>query len=142
MHELAALHHVALSVSDCEASAAWYARVLDFVPLFGEDAPARRARIMGFPGGGYSVGLVEQRAEDGDERKEGRVRTFDPRHIGLDHMAFGVAHRSDLDDWAERLTGLGVGHSGVIDIPVGAILNFVDPDGIALALSWDGPTRK
>lgn len=34
---------------------------------------------------------------------------------------------------------MGVGHGGVVELPIGAILNFEDPDGIALALFWDSP---
>ena len=30
-------------------------------------------------------------------------------------------------------------HSGAVEVPPGAILNFEDPDGIALALFWDRP---
>jgi hypothetical protein len=33
----------------------------------------------------------------------------------------------------------GIEHSGVIEIPPGAILNFRDPDGVALALFWERP---
>ncbi len=33
---------------------------------------------------------------------------------------------------------VGVTHSGVIDTPRGGILNFKDPDSLALALFWDG----
>lgn len=61
---------------------------------------------------------------------------FDPTHVGLDHFAFAVESRDELDRWAERLDDLGIEHSGAIEIPPGAILNFKDPDGIALALMW------
>jgi catechol-2,3-dioxygenase len=127
---LDAIHHVALSVTDRDASAAWYAEVLGFEELFREEGE-RRACVMRFAGGGYSVGLVEHVA-DGE-------RSFDARAIGLDHLAFTVASREDLEAWAERLAAAGVEHSGVIAIPPGAILNFRDPDGIGLALFWDRP---
>lgn len=134
MAEIAGHHHVSLSVRDCAASGAWYTRVLGFVELFREESSSRRARVMRFPSGGYSVGLVEHGgAADG---------SFDPRRVGLDHLAFSVATRAGLDEWAAQLTGAGVDHSGVIDLPVRAILNFTDPDGIALALFWDDPTPR
>ena len=63
--------------------------------------------------------------------------TFDPRRLGLDHLAFTVATREALDQWAARLADAGVDHSDVIEVPAGGILNFKDPDGIALALFWD-----
>ena len=57
--------------------------------------------------------------------------------MGLDHFSFAVERRADLDAWAQRLDDEGVVHSGVIDVPPGAILNLKDPDGIALAIFWD-----
>jgi catechol-2,3-dioxygenase len=85
-----------------------------------------------FAGGGYSVGLVQHGAP-------GEGVAFDPTRIGLDHLAFVVASLDELERWAHRLEQAGVTHSGVIEIPPGAILNLVDPAGIALALFWDRP---
>jgi glyoxylase I family protein len=129
MSELATFHHVALSVRDCDESAAWYAEVLGFVELFREASSARKACVMGFAGGGHSIGLVEHFGADAE--------SFDPRRTGLDHLAFSVATRDELDRWAEDLTAAGVEHSGPIEIAPGAILNFKDPDGIGLALFWE-----
>lgn len=122
------IHHVSLTVSDLEASARWYGSVLGFVEHFREEGEGRRACIIGPTTGGYSIGLV-QHPTDGD--------VFDPAHLGLDHLAFTVGSTAELGDWASRLTAEGVEHSGVIEVPPGAILNFKDPDGIALALFWD-----
>jgi glyoxylase I family protein len=128
MTDLLGFHHVALTVSDRDASAAWYQDVLGFVELFREEGDTRRACVMRFPGGPYGVGLVEH---------VGSEPGFDPQRRGLDHLAFTVASRESLDDWARRLDAAGVAYSGAIDVPPGAILNFKDPDGIALALFWD-----
>jgi glyoxylase I family protein len=70
----------------------------------------------------------------------GEHDAFDERRTGLDHVAFSVETREALDEWAAKLTAAGIEHSGAIDVPPGAILNFRDPDGIALALFWDRPT--
>ncbi len=43
----------------------------------------------------------------------------------------------ELEVWVERLEDKGVAHSGIIDVPLGAILKIKDPDGIALAFFWD-----
>ena len=131
MVELGGFHHVALTVRDLEVSASWYRDLLGFEELFREDGPGRRACVMRFAGGGYSVGLVEHPTSRSD--------AFDPSRPGLDHLAFSVGRRDELDSWAVRLTEAGVDHSGVAEIPPGAILNFKDPDGVALALFWDRP---
>ena len=54
-----------------------------------------------------------------------------------DHAAFAVATRADMDAWVARLDDAGVEHSGAISIPSGAILNFADPDGVALSIFWE-----
>ena len=130
--ELIAVHHVSLTVRDLEVSAAWYRDVLGFVELFREEAEHRRACVMRFADGSYSLGLVEHVPSDRDG--------FDATVTGLDHLAFTVASEEALAAWADRLTAAGVEHSGAIPIPPGAILNFTDPAGIAWALCWDQPT--
>jgi len=129
MTELIGFHHVGITVTDLDKSAKWYADVLGFEELFREESDERRASVMRFPGGSTGVGLVEHRANDGT--------AFDPTRLGLDHLAFTVATQAEMEQWAQRLTAAGVEHSGAIDIPPGAILNFKDPDGVALSLFWD-----
>jgi glyoxylase I family protein len=75
-------HHVALTVTDRDASADWYQRVLGLVELFREDGDERRACVMGFSSGGFAVGVVEHRSAVGHK--------FDPRRTGLDRVAFAV----------------------------------------------------
>lgn len=128
MSDLSGFHHVALTVPDLDTSAAWYHRVLGLVELFREEGDDRRAVVFGFPGGGHAVGLVWHAATTGN---------FDPRRVGLDHFSFVVERRGDLDAWVQRLDDESVAHSGVVDVPPGAMLNFKDPDGIALAIFWD-----
>lgn len=127
--ELAGFHHIALTVRDLEASASWYERVLDLHELFREEVEQRRAVVFRFATGtNAAVGLVWHADTNG---------SFDPVNVGLDHASFVVRQREDLDGWARRLDDEGVAHSGVVDVPPGAMLNFNDPDGIALALFWD-----
>lgn len=129
MTELAGFHHVAVTVADLDTSVNWYGTVLGLEVLFREEDGDRRACIMRSPDGSINVGLVSHGGNEGS--------AFDPTRLGLDHFAFTVPTQQDLEEWAQRLTAAGVEHSGAIDIPPGAILNFKDPDGIALALFWD-----
>jgi glyoxylase I family protein len=129
MNDLLGFHHVAVTIRDLDASVAWYREVLGFEELFGEEAPDRRACVMRFPNGSYGVGLVEYPMVP--------FEAFDPRHSGLDHLAFTVGTLDELRTWATKLSTASVIHSGVVEIPSGAILNFKDPDGIALALFWE-----
>lgn len=126
---VAGIHHVALTVGSRDESAAWYSSILGFEELFREDTDDRKACVMRFPSGGYSVGLVEHTPAEPDR--------FDPSRQGLDHIAFTVPSRQDLEQWVTGLTVAGVDHSGVVEIPPGVILNFKDPNGIALAFFWD-----
>jgi glyoxylase I family protein len=128
---LAGFHHVALTVHDLDASVTWYQEVLGLEVHFREDGDTRRACVFRFPDGGFAVGLVEHASEGGSG--------FDPTRRGLDHLAFAVRSRDELVGWANRLDEHGVAHSGAVDAGPGAILNFTDPDGIALALFWDKP---
>ena len=41
---------------------------------------------------------------------------FDERRVGLDHLAFKVANRDEMQRWVTHLEGNGVAHSGIIDI--------------------------
>jgi glyoxylase I family protein len=127
---LSGLHHVAITVSDLDRSAEWYSRVLDMREQFREDSPTRKAAaVYRFKDGPWSVGLV-QHGEPG-------ASGFDPTVIGLDHVAFTIGSRESMRSWAQHLDEQGVDHSGPIEVPPGEILNFKDPDGIALALFWD-----
>ena len=129
MSQLVGLHHASLTVTRLDVSATWYVEVLGMVEKFREESPTRKAAVFGFPDGAYSLGLVEHaHAQD---------VAFDPTTTGLDHLAFTVSSQEELREWARRLSEAGVDHSGPIAIPPGEILNFRDPDGIALALFWE-----
>ena len=131
MEPLDDLHHVSITVSDLDKSATWYAQVLGLVEQFRETSSTRRAAVFRFPRGAYAVGLVEH--------VNSNSSMFDPTVTGLDHFAFAVRAQADLRDWARRLDDHGVDHSDPVEIPPGEILNFKDPDGIAIALFWDRP---
>jgi glyoxylase I family protein len=59
---------------------------------------------------------------------------FDERRIGLDHIAFQVADRDELQRWMAHLEAKGVAQSGIADMSYGPTLVFRDPDNIQLEL--------
>ena len=123
-------HHLALTVSDLDASASWYERLFELDPVIDEPGDERRAKVYRMRGTTQLLGLVEHGSND--------AAAFRPQRTGLDHAAFSVSTRGDVDVWAQRLDVAGIEHSGRIDVPLGAILNFADPDGIALSIFYEG----
>jgi glyoxylase I family protein len=127
--------HVRLTVTDIARSRAFYEQVLGFTPVLevptGAD-PATRA-ALGFLFGGviYQVGG----ALLGLRPVAPQADRFDEDRVGLDHLSIAVATRAELDEACHTLEAHGVSHGGVKDIGRGGfILEFRDPDGIALEL--------
>lgn len=125
---VAGASHVSFSVSDFDRTLRWYQDVFEAELMLDEPAEHRHAAVLQLPGTDLLIGICQFYEQD--------EASFDPTRVGLDHFAFSVEFRRDLDHWAEHLNDLGIEHSGAIDVPPGAILNFKDPDGIALALMW------
>lgn len=134
--------HVRLTVTDIARSRAFYDAVFGFdvafeVPV---DADAQTREALGFLYGGviYRVpgGLLGLRpmAPRGD--------VFSPDRVGLDHLAFAVASRADLVAAVEVLDATGVAHGEVKDLGGRSLLEFRDPDGIALELYTGEPPRQ
>ena len=63
--------------------------------------------------------------------------TFTEDRTGLDHLALRLPSRADLDTAAAHLDSLGIDHAGVKDIGLGYLLEFRDPDNVALELWAD-----
>jgi glyoxylase I family protein len=128
------LHHLGLTVRDVEASAAWYAGVLGFRRTGEFAAPdgSRRKVFLQHEGLAIRLGLTQHRP--------GAAGPFDETRTGLDHLAFAVSARADLDAWAARLAAAGVTCSPVApanSVPGAAVLVFRDPDNIQLELFFD-----
>ena len=124
--------HVRLTVTDIERSRAFYDDVFG-LPVYVELPPdadeATREKLWFLFGGViYQLGdsLLGLRPVGADEFAENRT--------GLDHVCFKVDARTDLDDAARLLDDRGIAHGGVKDIGAGFILEFRDPDNIALEL--------
>jgi glyoxylase I family protein len=128
------IHHFGLTVSDVLISASWYEDVLGFQRVGEFEAPdgSRRKVFLRHQGLAVRLGLTQHRT--------GHQDLFDELRVGLDHLAFAVADRADLNAWSLRLTEHAVIHSPVAianSIPGAAVLVFRDPDNIQLELFFD-----
>ena len=133
--ELVGYHHVTLNVSDVERSARWYVEVLGFRRLTAFDTDGFSRVVLSYPRAGITLALNRHTAEVADER-------FDERRTGLDHVAFRVGDRKDLDAWVERLAAHGVTYSPPkpATVPGAYLVSFRDPDDIQLELFVMPPT--
>ena len=126
MAEFPGIAHVAVTVSDLGRSAPWYQRLFDSKPVLDEDTGPFH-HVVWMLGGPTLFGIHQHsRPESGD--------AFSELRPGLDHVGFGVARRSELEEWEKRLDAMGIPHGGIVDAPYGCGLSFRDPDNIALEL--------
>ena len=124
MAEFPPLTHVALTVRDLSVSVPWYEAILDAQPVLDEDTDPNFHHTVYLLGNGTLLGLHQHQTPATEQFSEYR--------FGLDHVAFGVANRAELDKWARRLDEIGVEHGGIKDAAYGSGVSFRDPDGIAL----------
>ncbi len=127
--------HIRLTVTDIERSRQFYESVFGWpvlleMPEGADDATKARYEFL-FGGVIYDIGhgLIGLRpaARDGDR--------FDENRPGLDHLAFMLDSKADIDAAAAHLDELGIARRPVKDIGPAYILEFRDPDNIALELS-------
>jgi glyoxylase I family protein len=125
--------HVRLTVTDIERSRQFYESVFDWPVLLEvpENADEVTRHQFGFLYGGviYDLGgtLLGLRPVATDRFHEDRC--------GLDHIAFRLGSKDELDTAAAHLDEIGVEHEPVKDIGPSYILEFRDPDNIALELT-------
>jgi glyoxylase I family protein len=124
--------HVRLTVTDLARSRAFYDDVFGLPVAFElpEDADEETRQQLWFLFGGviYRLGdsLLGLRPVGEDRFTEDRT--------GLDHVSFAVPSHADLVDAVATLEARGVAHGGIKDIGAGHVLEFRDPDNIALEL--------
>jgi glyoxylase I family protein len=130
------LHHVALTVTDIEASTAWYQRVFDLAPMLEEPHDGGWQRLLTDPDWRLVIVLHRHDVNAGEP--------FSERRTGLDHVGLGVPTRAELVAWQAHLEEMGVARAAAADRPCtqspitdtsyGSILVFRDPDNIQLEL--------
>ncbi len=130
------IHHVDLAVSDVERSLAFYIEVLGPLGLAEDDRyPSYRGteEVVYLLFGGQLIGL--RPADGGEHRYYG---------VGIEHLAFRVDHRGEVDQAYERCVSAGarIHFPPEFDRDVPGYYAFFafDPDGIRVEVfSWDEP---
>jgi glyoxylase I family protein len=117
-------HHVAFTVRDADRSAGWYEDLLGMQVVSRVDEDSVRFRILAHPGSGWVVGVRQYPG-----REEG---AFDEFRTGLDHFAFAVSSRAELQGWEQRLREARVTFTPTAETPIGSVIVFRDPDNIQL----------
>jgi catechol 2,3-dioxygenase-like lactoylglutathione lyase family enzyme len=123
---LANLHHIALTVTDLEASIRWYERVFGISYKMEEAHEGGVGKLLADEQ--WRLIIVLHRHEANQRER------FSERRTGLDHVGFSVPGRADLEAWQRHLRELGVTQSPIADRPYGSVLVFRDPDNIQLEL--------
>ena len=87
MSKFPAIGHLALTVSDLDASTRWYNRVFDTEPAFEMSFDNFDRRVYALPGG-QVLGITRHTS--------GNTSRFDPTVVGLDHVGFNCGDLAEL----------------------------------------------
>ncbi len=131
MTTITGFHHISLTVRDAAKSEDFYTRAFGFVRVLeipDEDGHGFK-RILAHGPSRTILGFSVHQTNDGS--------AFSEFKTGLDHVAFGVASREELDEWAARLDELDIEHSEIRTTTVGYLMTVRDPDNIQVELWAD-----
>jgi glyoxylase I family protein len=118
--------HLGLTVRNLATSELWYERLFGLQRVHYERGPREESAVLQDPDSEMVISLRHHFYAGGAR--------FDETRTGLDHVSFGVADRSALDEWEQRLEDLGIEHSEILETEFGWLLVFRDPDFIQLEL--------
>jgi glyoxylase I family protein len=122
--DIAGFSHIDLTVTDCRRSADWWADVLGFVLVHQVRQDTFECMAMAHPSG---IGVTVM-SHDGTAASD----KFDEQRVGLDHLAFRVEDKEELQEWVAHFDEKGVSHTGIIDTGYGPTVVFRDPDDVQL----------
>jgi glyoxylase I family protein len=132
----ARLHHLAITVTDVDASIPWYENVFGIRHRMDVPHDGGVGKLLGSDAMDLIIVLHHHDANRGEG--------FDERATGLDHAGFVVPARDDLIAWQEHLEANGVIRADHADKPLtqspiadetyASVLVFRDPDNIQLEL--------
>ena len=117
-------HHIALTVSDADRSAEWYCGLLNMQVVLKHDGEDVKFRVLADPASGWVLGVRQYPPHPADR--------FDEFRTGMDHLAFGVATRDELEAWESELSSRGITFTPIAETPIGPVIVFRDPDNIQL----------
>ncbi|PZS06089.1 MAG: glyoxalase [Chloroflexi bacterium] len=130
------LHHIALTVTDLDASIAWYEKVFGITYRTEVGHEGGTGKLLSDDS--RQLVIVLHRHDDN------QAEMFKETRTGLDHVGLAVASRSDLEAWQAHLKELGVEQASPADRPLtqspildpkyASVLVFRDPDNIQLEL--------
>ncbi|HEY8370320.1 MAG TPA: VOC family protein [Thermodesulfobacteriota bacterium] len=120
MPTFSGVSHVVLTVRDLETSTRWYRDVLGLTSTGGHPGVS----FLLHPESKLLFVLVQHERSDG--------KPFDETRVGLDHLAFLVSGRAELEAWKRTFEERGVTHSPIATESYGQVLVFRDPDNIQL----------
>ena len=127
-----AVAHIRLTVTDIGRSRRFYESVFGWavaveMPADADDATRERLSFL------YG-GVLYELDDCMIGLRPGATDRFDEDRVGLDHLSLRVPSIADLNSAATHLDDLGVAHEPIKEIGHGYILEFRDPDNIALEL--------
>ena len=125
--QTAAVHHVALTVSDVRRSQQFYTGLLgfNFLTDFGPKALLHNGSVL------LALNPPPDPAQaSADDR-------FSENRIGLDHLSLSVAGIAEMEDAVALLDANGVPHGDILRLEAFgiAVLPFRDPDNIQVELT-------
>lgn len=139
----ASLHHIALTVTDVDASVTWYERIFGVHHRIDVPHQGGVGKILADDEQRLMFALHRHEANDGS--------LFGERKNGLDHVGLAVTTRIELEQWQEHLEANGVIRADTADKPLtqspiadesyASVLVFRDPDNIQLELFAPAATR-
>jgi glyoxylase I family protein len=126
--QLVGVSHLGISVANIDRSLRFYCDVLGALlvrPPYSGDSRSFSGRIAVVGLGAHGLDLFEHAANSGER--------FEPARTGLDHIGLTAESNEELQAWASWLDARDVRRSPIREIEnVGAMFDFVDPDGIQL----------
>jgi glyoxalase family protein len=128
------LHSVLLMVRDLKPTEFVLARVLGFQPASeyqAEGDPTRRVVVYATGSGGPGAEVHVEAGPHLSPARQGRG--------GVHHVAFRTPNAEEQEQWRQRLLGMGLSVTPVIDRYYFKSIYFREPGGILFEIATDGP---